>query len=109
MNSIGWREVVVKLLNHEAHLPLQDKLKYVGERIKWFFICQKEPIVQFMKSLKGSADEKLYSFNYPKHAQILENNPIVKNLVFETFDMVVERQLGQFLQLFKSTMQATFA
>merc|ERR1719401_1117993 len=71
MNSIGWREVVVKLLNHDAHLPLQQRVKYVGERIKWFFMQQKEPIVQFMSQLKGSPDEKLYSVMYSKNAQLL--------------------------------------
>jgi GTP-binding protein EngB required for normal cell division len=67
MNSIGWREVVVKLLNNDAHLPLQKRVRYVAERIKYFFFKQKEPIVNFMKSLKGSPEEKLYSYLYSKH------------------------------------------
>eukprot|EP00928_Gymnodinium_smaydae_P002908 TRINITY_DN11063_c0_g1_i3.p1 TRINITY_DN11063_c0_g1~~TRINITY_DN11063_c0_g1_i3.p1 ORF type:complete len:734 (-),score=215.69 TRINITY_DN11063_c0_g1_i3:20-2221(-) len=109
MNSIGWREVIVKLLNHDAHLPLQQRVKYVGERIKWFFQQQKEPIVQFMKTLKGSPDEKLYSHLYSKHAKLIEDNGTIRKLVFDTFDTVVQRQLEQFVDLFKSTLHATFA
>merc|ERR1712190_220424 len=61
MGSVTWSDVVVKLLNHDAHLPLQKRVAYVGARVKWFFQQQKDPIVQFMKGLKGSPDEKLNS------------------------------------------------
>lgn len=70
---------------------------------------QKDPIVQFMKSLKGSPDEKLYSVLYTKHAKMIEENQTIKKMVFETFDNVVDRQLKQFMDLFKSTLQATFS
>jgi len=109
MNSIGWREVVVKLLNHDAHLPLQKRVLYVAKRIQWFFQQQKDPIVQFMKNLKGSPDEKLYSYLYVKHGKLIEENQTVKKLVYDTFDFVVQRQLEQFVELFKSTLHATFA
>jgi len=109
MSSVTWREVVVKLLNHDAHLPLQRRVKYVGQRVKWFFEQQKDPIVQFMKSLKGSPDEKIYSVLYSKHAKMIEENQTIRKLVFDTFDNVVERQLQQFVDLFKSTLHATFS
>jgi len=109
MGSVTWADVVVKLLNHDAHLPLQQHIVYVGERVKWFFMEQKEPILEFMKTLKGSPDEKLFSVLYSKHAHLLEANPTIKKMVFETFDTVVERQLKQFLTLFKNTLQATFS
>jgi len=109
MSSVTWREVVVKLLNHNAHLPLQRRIQYVGERVKWFFMQQKEPIVQFMKGLKGSPDEKLFSVNFTRHAQFIEDNQTIKKLVFDTFDRVVERQLKMFVDLFRSTLHATFA
>mmetsp|Transcript_43829 Transcript_43829/g.124976 ORF Transcript_43829/g.124976 Transcript_43829/m.124976 type:complete len:731 (+) Transcript_43829:75-2267(+) len=109
MSSVTWREVVVKLLNHDAHLPLQKRVKYVGQRVKWFFEKQKDPIVQFMKSLKGSPDEKIYSVLYSKHAKMLEENLTIRKLVFDTFDNVVARQLQQFVDLFKSTLHATFS
>lgn len=105
----SWADVVVKLLNHDAHLPLQEHLKYVGERVKHFFVLQKEPIMHFMKSLKGQPDEKLYSVLYTKHAKMIEENPTIRKLVYEAYDAVVERQLVQFNALFKSTLQATFS
>jgi len=74
-----------------------------------FFEQQKEPIIHFMKSLKGSPDEKLYSVLYTKHAKLIEENPTIRKLVFETFDAVVKRQLSQFVELFKSTLHATFS
>merc|ERR1719419_404642 len=109
MSSVTWCEVVVKLLNHDAHLPLQKRVKYVGQRVQWFFEQQKEPIVQFMKSLRGSPDEKIYSVLYSKHAKMIEENQTIRKLVFDTFDSVVLRQLKQFMDLFKSTLHATFA
>lgn len=109
LGSITWREVVVKLLNHDAHLPLQRRVKYVGERIKWFFMQQKEPIVEFMSNLKGSPDEKLHSILHTRNAQLLEANAAIRQLVFETFDNVCSRQLTQFLGLFKNTLHATFS
>lgn len=60
MQSLTWRDVVVKLLSNEAHLPMKKRVRYVGERIKWFFQQQKDVIVDFMRSLKGSADEHMY-------------------------------------------------
>merc|ERR1712187_769276 len=75
----------------------------------WFFQQQKDPIVQFMKGLKGSPDEKLYSVLYTKHAKLIEENQTIRKLVFETYDAVVERQLAHFLDLFKSTLKATFS
>mmetsp|Transcript_94729 Transcript_94729/g.203462 ORF Transcript_94729/g.203462 Transcript_94729/m.203462 type:complete len:730 (-) Transcript_94729:87-2276(-) len=109
MGSVTWREVVVKLLNHDAHLPLQKRVAYVGERVKWFFEQQKEPIVQFMLLLKDSPDEKLYSVLYSKHAKMIEENQTIRKLVFDTYDNVVSRQLRQFVELFKSTLHATFS
>mmetsp|Transcript_51895 Transcript_51895/g.123516 ORF Transcript_51895/g.123516 Transcript_51895/m.123516 type:complete len:737 (+) Transcript_51895:165-2375(+) len=109
MGSVTWREVVVKLLNNEAHLPMQQRVQYVGERIKWFFIMQKEPILSFMHRLKGSPDEKLYSVLYSRHAKLIEDNQTIRKLVFDVFDNVAQRQLISFVELFKSTLHATFA
>merc|ERR1719476_1013386 len=109
MGSVTWSDVVVKLLNHDAHLPLQQRVAYVGERVRWFFKQQKDPIVQFMKSLKGSPDEKLYSVLYSKHAKLIEESQTIRKLVFDTYDAVVARQLKQFVDLFQSTLHATFS
>merc|ERR1712066_81471 len=66
-------------------------------------------IVQFMRSLKGSPDEELYSVLYSKHAKMLEENPTIRKLVYDTYDTVVQRQLNHFIDLFKSTLHATFS
>merc|ERR1719169_255246 len=54
MSSLTWRDVVVKLLSNEAHQPLQRRVLYVGERIKWFFRRQKEAVLDFMNGLEGT-------------------------------------------------------
>jgi len=99
----------VKLLNHDAHKPLQKHVAYIAKRVTWFFMQQKDAIVQFMKALKGSSDEKLFSSLYSKHAKLIEENQAMRKLVYETFDVVVERQRVMFINLFKSTLQATFS
>merc|ERR1711881_187062 len=80
------RDVVVKLLSNEAHIPMQKRVQYVGERIRWFFEQQKEVIIDFMNSLKGSADEQMYSTLYSKHVKLIHENEMIKQLVFDTFD-----------------------
>ena len=93
LQSLTWRDVVVKLLSNEAHLPMRRRVRYVGERIQWFFKQQKGPILEFMRSLRGSPDEHMYSSLYSKTVTIIQNNDMVRNLVFDTFDKAVDRQL----------------
>lgn len=109
MGSVTWREVVVKILNNQAHLPMQKRVRYVAERIRWFFCKQKEVIIDFMESLKGSADEHQYSALYSKHVKLIQDNEEIRNLVFETFDNAVERQMRQFNALFDDTFGSTFS
>merc|ERR1712079_480740 len=52
IGSSSWRDVIVKLLSKGAHWPLEKRVRYIGERIKWFFECQKEPVLQFMDGLR---------------------------------------------------------
>ena len=109
MGSLTWRDVVVKLLSNEAHIPMRKRVQYVAERIKWFFITQKEVIVNFMLKLKGSADEQMFSTLYTKHVKLLLDNPTIKTLVFLTYDKAVDRQLTQFMELFNNTLASTFS
>ena len=109
MGSLTWRDVVVKLLSNEAHIPMRKRVQYVAERIKWFFITQKEVIVNFMLKLKGSADEQMFSTLYTKHVKLLLDNPTIKTLVFMTYDKAVDRQLMQFMELFHNTLASTFS
>ena len=109
MGSLTWRDVVVKLLSNEAHIPMRKRVQYVAERIKWFFITQKEVIVNFMLKIKGSADEQMFSTLYTKHVKLLLDNPTIKELVFQTYDKPVDRQLTQFMELFNNTLASTFS
>jgi len=108
MNSLTWRDVVVKLLNNGAHLPLQKRVGYVGERIKWFFEQQKEPVLKFMGGLQDTPSAQLYSPLYPKHAKLINQNQTIKNLVYSTFDTACARQLRQFMDLFENMLTSTF-
>merc|ERR1719507_2823905 len=107
--SLTWRDVVVKLLGNEAHLSLQRRLRYVGERIKWFFEKQKEPVLEFMDKLDGTPNANLYSPLYPKHAKLIKQNGLIKHLVFQTYDRACANQLQQFLGLFESMLTSTFS
>eukprot|EP00397_Hematodinium_sp_SG-2012_P024880 GEMP01025945.1.p1 GENE.GEMP01025945.1~~GEMP01025945.1.p1 ORF type:complete len:731 (-),score=154.45 GEMP01025945.1:147-2339(-) len=109
VNTMTWREVVVKLLNNEAHLPMRERVKYIGERIRWFFVQQKDVILEFMRGLKDSPDMHMYSRMYTVTADLLDNNEMVKQLIFAAYDKAVELQLGFFLDLFYNTLASTFS
>eukprot|EP00927_Polykrikos_kofoidii_P084558 TRINITY_DN8942_c0_g1_i7.p1 TRINITY_DN8942_c0_g1~~TRINITY_DN8942_c0_g1_i7.p1 ORF type:complete len:745 (-),score=142.70 TRINITY_DN8942_c0_g1_i7:61-2295(-) len=109
INSLTWRDVVVKLLSKEAHLPLQRRIAYVGERIRWFFEHQKEAVLEFMDCLENHPSANLHSPLYPKHAKLIKQNEIIKHLVFTAYDAACARQLKQFLELFENMLTSTFA
>jgi GTP-binding protein EngB required for normal cell division len=107
--SLTWRDVVVKLLSNEAHLPLQRRIRYVGERLVWFFQGQKEAVVEFMCSLEGTPFANVYSPLYPKHAKLIKQNDMIKHLVFQTYDKACARQLQMFSELFENMLTSTFS
>lgn len=109
MSSLTWRDVVVKLLSNEAHLPLQRRVMYVGERIKWFFEKQKEAVIEFMDTIEGTPSANMYSPLYPKHVKLIQQNQMIKHLVFQTYDEVCRRQLQQFTDLFDNMLTSTFS
>eukprot|EP00913_Durusdinium_trenchii_P024393 g22900.t2 len=109
MSSLTWRDVVVKLLSHEAHLPLQRRVAYVGERIKWFFEIQKDAVLEFMEKLEGSPTANLFSPLYPKHAKLIKQNAMIKHAVWQTYDQTCGRQLRQFVELFENMLTSTFS
>merc|ERR1719510_2254000 len=109
MSSLTWRDVVVKLLSNEAHLPLQRRVQYVGERIRWFFERQKEAVLTFMDKLEGTPNANLYSPLYPKHAKLIKQNEMIKHLVFQTYNKACARQLKQFVELFDNMLTSTFS
>jgi len=107
--SLTWRDVVVKLLSSEAHLPLQRRVQYVGERLRWFFERQKEPVLEFMEKLDGTPNANLYSPLYPKHARLIKQNEVIQQLVFQTYDKACARQLQMFVELFENMLTSTFS
>jgi len=109
MTSLTWRDVVVKLLSHEAHKPLQMRVQYVGERIKWFFEVQKDAVLDFMSSLEGNPSARIYSGLYSKHVKLIKQNEMIKHLVFNTYDQACERQLRAFIELFQNMLTSTFS
>jgi len=109
MSTLTWRDVVVKLLSNEAHLPLQRRVRYVGERIRWFFEHQKEAVLEFMDKLEGTPSANMYSPLYPKHAKLIKQNEIIRSLVFTTYDKACQRQLNQFVELFDNMLTSTFS
>eukprot|EP00927_Polykrikos_kofoidii_P084562 TRINITY_DN8942_c0_g4_i1.p1 TRINITY_DN8942_c0_g4~~TRINITY_DN8942_c0_g4_i1.p1 ORF type:complete len:732 (-),score=116.39 TRINITY_DN8942_c0_g4_i1:371-2566(-) len=109
MDSLTWRNVVVKLLCNDAHLPLQRRVAYVGERIRWFFETQKESVLNFMDSLQNQPSEKMHSPLYPKHAMLIKQNETIKQLLFRTYDAVCARQFQQFVELFDNILISTLS
>jgi len=108
-NRDTWRDVIAKLLRQEAHMPLQSRVTYVGERIKWFFECQKESVLNFMEGLKDTPRASIFSPLYPKHAKLIRQNEMIKSLVFKTYDQACSRQLGLFLTLFENMLTSMFS
>merc|ERR1719198_892190 len=109
MSSLTWRDVVVELLSNEAHLPLQRRVQYVGERIKWFFEKQKDAVIEFMVSLQGTPSANMFSPLYPKHAKLIKQNEMIKHLVYQTYDNACKRQLQQFVELFENMLTSIFS
>jgi len=109
MGSVTWRDVVVKLLGHEAHMPLRRRVQYVGERIKWFFMLQKEAVIEFMTKLEGTPSANMYSKLFPKRAKLIQKNDMIKRHVYETYDKACDRQLQQFCELFDNMLTSEFS
>lgn len=109
MSAPTWRDIVVKLLSNEGHAPLQKRVTYVGERIRWFFESQKKCVLEFMGKLAGTPNANLYSPLYSRHAQLMKQNEVIQGLVFSTYDKACARQLKQFNDLFDSMLTSTFS
>jgi len=109
MGSVTWRDVVVKLLGHEAHMPLRRRVQYVGERIKWFFMLQKEAVIEFMTTLEGTPSARMYSQLFPKRAKLIQKNDMIRRHVFGTYDKACDRQLQQFCELFDNMLTSEFS
>jgi hypothetical protein len=109
MTSLTWRDVVVKLLSSEAHLPLLRRVRYVAERLKWFFSNQKDAIVDFMTGLEAHPTGSMYTANFPKHGKLIKQNEMIKHMVYQAYDSACSRQLQSFVELFENMLTSTFS
>jgi hypothetical protein len=109
MTSLTWRDVVVKLLSAEAHLPLQQRVQYVGERLTWFFEYQKPYILDWMLSLEDSPSRATMDQLLIKHSKLIANNSMMQMLIYEAYDRAARRQLSVFIELFQNMLTSTFA
>jgi len=99
----------VKLLSAEAHLPLQQRVQYVGERILWFFQSQKTYILDWMLSLETSPSKQNYDGLLMKHSKLIANNTMMQMLIYEQYDRACRRQMDSFTDLFQNMLTSTFA
>merc|ERR1719323_2650921 len=97
------------LLGHEAHVPLQRRVQYVGERIKWFFMIQKEAVIEFMEKLEGTPSANMYSKLFPKRVKLIQQNEMIKQRIFDMYDRACQRQLTQFCELFDNMLTSEFS
>jgi len=108
MTSLTWRDVVVKLLSAEAHVPLKMRVQYVGERVTYFFEAQKMVIIAFMNSLDGTK-LSIYNSEFSKHGKLIRSNEMMKHLIYQAYDQAARRQLASFMDLFQNMLTSTFA
>ena len=108
IGQVSWQDVVLKLLTNEGQPQVRRKLNYVAKRIEWFFQLQKESVVEFMESIKGSPDEHLYSQLFTRRVLLIRENQLARDLLFRKYDAFLHKQRGLFVELFNNTLQSTF-
>jgi hypothetical protein len=108
IGQVSWQDVVLKLLANEGQPQVRRKVNYVARRIEWFYSLQKECVVEFMDTIKGSPDEHLYSQLFTRRVQLIKENQLARDLLFNKFDSFLLRQRNLFIELFNNTLQSTF-
>jgi hypothetical protein len=108
IGQVSWQDVVLKLLANEGQPQVRRKINYVARRIEWFFSLQKDTIIEFMDSIKGSPDEHLYSQLFTRRVQLIKENELARELLYKKFDYFLVKQRHLFVELFNNTLQSTF-
>jgi hypothetical protein len=108
IGQVSWQDVVLKLLANEGQPQVRRKVNYVARRIAWFFEMQKDCVLEFMDSIKGSPDEHLYSQLFPRRVQLIKENQLARDLLFRKYDSFLSSQRELFIELFNNTLQSTF-
>ena len=108
IGQVSWQDVVLKLLTNEGQPQVKRKVNYVAKRIEWFFGLQKENVIEFMESIKGSPDEHLYSQLFTRRVQLIKENQLARDLLFAKYDAYLDKQRKLFIELFNNTLQSTF-
>ena len=102
------RVTVEKLVQERGKPPVDRAVKYVAERFKFFFKNQKPVLMEFMETLQGSSEERLFSKLFTTRFPLLRDSDVTRQLVFDKFDEVVEECGRQFVQLFDYSATAIF-
>lgn len=104
-----WEDVITSLLSQSAPYQIRNKTQYVGQRLKWFFVTQKQTTVDFMAQIKGSPEEHMFSRLIGQKALVIQRNEAMKNCIFNAFDAAVEQHHDRFIQNWADFMKSMFS
>lgn len=99
--------LIVKLLSQSPRHMIK-KVGYVAARVEWFFSVQKDPVLKFMVTLKGSPEEHMYSQLYYRQGKIINANETMKACIYKTYDDVLKRQKKEFQQQYMDFLNSMF-
>jgi hypothetical protein len=100
----NWDNVIEQLVGQHAPDRIKTKTWYVAERLSMFFKSQKEAVLNFMLTIKGSPEEHLYSKCISEQGEIIDRNATMKACIFKAFDEAVDQQQKKFKAMYKDAL-----